>query len=395
MSAALTELSYARAVTTMMEPTAPGTATATPAGPRVLRIRLSMRWKLVLAFGIGFTIVFLAVAVWILSFSTNTANERIEDNLRDITVGGATTLDVDNMVDLIANLSDDVPIGETYPSNAGTLAGTVTTAESVYPVDRRYWHLNNELYDIRRTNPEASPYTYYVDEDGVLRGLGSWAALGYPEPGVDPPGGFEFKRDTSYMIDQPTTELFIVGLSETTKQPAYSDNFGDWISVYTPIVDDKGKVVAGFGVDYPLSYVNEVRSRVLRVLYPVFLVAYVLLLFLVYQLSSWLTRRLGRLTTATQRVADGDYEVDLTGAAQARFSDEMTDLAQSFSTMTKKVGAREKHLVKQMESMKVEIDHAKKEKAVAEIIDTDFFANLTQRAADIRAKTKGLDEAGS
>jgi HAMP domain-containing protein len=369
------------------------TTTEVPPAVRSQRFRIGMRWKLVLSFGVGFTVVFLAVAVWILRFSTETANERLKENLEAITVGGVNTLDVDNIIDLIENVPAEVPIGETYPRRAGSLAGTVTTADSIYPVDPRYWNLNDDLYDIRRTNPEASPYTYYVDDDGVLRGLGSWAALGFPEPGIDEPAGFEYKRDVSYMIDEYTSGLFVQGLTETTEQPPYRDNLGNWISVYTPIVDDNGVVVAGFGVDYPLSYVDDVRGRVLRVLYPVFIIAYVLLLFLVYQLSSWLTRRLGRLTTATQRVADGDYEVDLTGAAQARFADEMTELAESFSTMTKKVGARERKLVTQMQSLKVEIDHAKKEKSVAEIIDTDFFSNLTQRAADIRAKAKGLDDA--
>ena len=355
------------------------------------RRRLGMRWKLLLAFGTGFTAVFVIVAWAILQFSTTTATDRVRDTLRGISTGGTLTIDIEAFVEL-KNLDLTPEIGALYPANAGTLAGTAATAESQYPTDPRYWDHVAELAAIRRTNPESSPYSYALAPDGVVRAVGSWGALGYPEIGVDDPDGFRFQQAVTDFIDDETLGYFTAGFVETTEQPAYSDTLDSWISVYSPITDTAGEVVGALGVDYPLAYVDEVRSRVLRVLYPVFGISYVVLLGLVVFLSGWLTRRLARLSAATARVADGDYDVDLTSAASARFSDEMTELADSFRVMTEKVGTRERTLVQQVQVLKVEIDEAKRQQAVAEITDTDFFLDLTAKASALRAKVKAAEE---
>lgn len=369
-------------------PLTEGPVTSSTSGSRR---RLGMRWKLLLAFGAGFTAVFVIVAWAILQFSTTTATDRVRDTLRGISTGGTLTIDVDAFVEL-KNLDLAPEIGAVYPDNAGFLAGTVATAESEYPTDERYWDHVAELAAIRRTNPEASPYSYALSADGLVRAVGSWGALGYPEIGIDQPDGFRFQQLVTEFIDDETLSYFTQGFVETTEQPAYSDTLDSWISVYSPITDSAGEVVGALGVDYPLSYVDEVRSRVLRVLYPVFGISYVVLLGLVVFLSSWLTRRLARLSAATARVADGDYDVDLTSAASARFSDEMTELADSFRVMTEKVGTRERTLVQQVQVLKVEIDEAKRQQAVAEITDTDFFLDLTAKASALRAKVKAAED---
>lgn len=346
-----------------------------------------MRWKLMLAFGIGFTIVFVVVAVWVVQFSTDTANRRVEQTLRNISVGGATTIDPAEFTALIALAPKPVP-GEVYPANSGYLAGTVATADSVYPTSPLYWEQCNQIADIRRTNPEASPYTYFRDVDGEMKFVSSWGALGYPEMITDPPGGGEFLTPISTIVDPVTASYFARGLEETTQQPKYTDALSTWISVYTPIRDAAGATVGAIGVDYDIAYVNKVHDDVVRVLYPVLAVAYVVLLGLVYILSGSLTRRLARLSNATKRVSEGDYEVDLSSAARSRIDDEMTDLAKSFAVMTEKVGARERKLVEQVAVLKVEIDQKKRAQSVAEITDTDFFSELTAKAGRMRAKVK-------
>jgi HAMP domain-containing protein len=362
---------------------------AKPAGRRI-----GMRWKLLIAFGLGFTVVFAAVALWILRFSTDTATNRVEATLREISIGGATTIDIEAFNELVGVDPAIIP-NETYPASAGYLAGTQTTELSLYPTDDRYWAHVNELADIRRINPEASPYTFYEDPDGTVRFVGSWGALGYPRMVDDPPEGGKFLQDVLELVDEPTLEYFRRGLSETTSQPAYSDAIDTWISVYTPITDEAGTVIGAIGVDYPLAYVDQVRSRVLRTLYPVFGLAYLVLLALVVYLSGWLTRRLGRIASATQRIADGDYDVDLHLAAKSMFPDEMSELAASFVIMSDKVERRQRALVQQVQVLKVEIDETKRREAVEAITDSDFFASLTSKAGMMRAKVKAADEVAS
>ena len=356
-------------------------------------LRLGMRWKLLIAFSIGFSLVFFIVAWWITSFSTSTAQARLETQLVNLSEGGAATMNVAGFTHLIASDPQVIP-GERYPANAGTLAGSTATATSHYPTDELYWLLCQQLADIRRINPSASPYTYYRAPDGTMKFVTSWGALGYPRIGVDPPDGGQFLQPISAFVNKATSVYFAQGLTKTTIQPAYYDALGGWISVYTPIKDQTGVTVGAIGVDYPLTYVSQVRNRVVHQLYPAFGIAYVVLLLLVLGLSSQLTRRLGRLSLATKRVAEGEYDVDLENATKAVFADEMTDLAGSFMTMTSKVATRERTLARQVENLKVEVDEKKRKEAVAEITDSDFFSDLTAKADQLRAKVRGDGDDG-
>jgi HAMP domain-containing protein len=351
-----------------------------------------MRWKLLIAFGLGVSLVFVVVATWIIRFSTETARNRLTENLRSLSIGGAETIDAEQFRLLTQTERQIVP-GDLYPANAATLAGTAAVADSAYPTNPAYWDHINQLANIRRTNPEASPYTYYRGFDGNLEFIGSWSALGYPDMNVDPPIGTLFHQPIATLVDVSTATYFEQGLLETTSQPAYTDRFGHWISVYTPIVAADGSTVGAIGVDYPLEYVDQVQHRVRSVLFPVFGIAYFILILLVLYLSHWMTRRLGRLSSATRRVSGGDYDVDLSGAAKAMFPDEMTDLAQSFGVMTEKIRAREQTLVKQVQVLKVEIDEAKRQQSVAEITESDFFTSLTAKATALRARVRELDAA--
>jgi HAMP domain-containing protein len=350
-----------------------------------------MRWKLLMAFGLCFTAVFAVVALWIVQFTTDTASSRLRATLLGLSVGAAETIDVDNFRAVIEEVRPPV-VGEVYPDNAGTLAGTTATAESEWPTDPRYWEHVNELVRVRNLDQQASPYTYAVDSDGTLRFIGSWGAIGYPEAGVDPPDGARLLQSVAEVVPPETATYFSDGLRTTTEQPSYTDQYGTWISSYTPVMADDGSVVGAIGVDYEASYVDDVRSRSIAVLYPVLGVSYLVLVSIVVVLSGRLTQRLGRLSAVTRRVAAGEYDVDLSGAAHSRWSDEMTELADSFQVMTEKVGTRERTLVKEVAILKVEIDQARRERAVAEIADTDFFSNLTEKAAAMRAKVKALSD---
>ncbi len=185
-----------------------------------------------------------------------------------------------------------------------------------------------------------------------------------------------------------------MGLNKSPPSPgSYTDDFGEWISVYTPVTNSSGEVVGGLGVDYYYTYVSEVRGQVLATLLWVFVPSYVILMGIVVWLSGWLTRRLGRLSNASRLVADGDYEVDLTSATVGRFADEMTDLADVFKVMVAKVGSRERTLNKQVQVLKVEIDQQRRQQAVNEIVDSDFFTALTTKAAAMRKKADLKEDA--
>ena len=367
--------------------------------PTKRRIRLGMRWKMLAGFGAVFTVVFLVVALVLLNWFTGEADRNLRQTLTGIAVGGAQTIDGDPLPGLI----DDVPtrdsiaesLGELYPAGAGLLTGTPMTEElsKRYPVDERYWALVDALVNIRRTNPEASPYLYAYDGAGELAYVTSWAARGKPTADDSPAAGVPYLISAE-AVGAEAVPYLLGGLERTTQQPgSYTDDFGDWISVYTPVFDSNGAVVGGLGVDYYYTYVSEVRSQVITTLLWVFVPSYLILMGIVVWLSGWLTRRLGRLSAATRRVAEGDYDVDLSGATDSRFVDEMTDLAGVFKTMVAKVGIRERALSNQVQVLKVEINEQRRQQSVDEIVDSDFFAALTSKASSLRQKIRDSEAA--
>jgi HAMP domain-containing protein len=120
-------------------------------------------------------------------------------------------------------------------------------------------------------------------------------------------------------------------------------------------------------------------------------ISYAALLLLVLFLSASLTRPITRLTGATQRIAEGEYELDVRAIVPNRFPDEMWTLASSVAAIAAKVAARERRLVKEVQRLKVEIDYARRESSVKEITESDFFSDLTTKSDAMRRRMRGQD----
>lgn len=339
-------------------------AAEVPAGDRV---RFGMRGRMLVAFGLAFTLVFLVVAIFTVGFVTRTAENRLTLQLEQTAVGGSSTLDAAQFAEVIAT-------------------GPAYNPDDPWPVgDPAYDAQNAALVKIRDIVPEASPYSYYRDPvTGELLWATSWA-VGFEDYAV------VFRGKVADIVPPVTYALMERGLEDTVNQGAYTDANGSWISTYTPIRGADGSVVGGLGIDYSLAYVDEVRANALRVVIPVLIVSYVLLLAVVLIISAWLARPLKRLTEATRRIAAGEYDLDMSGFSRTRIPDEMSVLSRSFATMVEKVGARERTLTQQVRRLTVQIDEEKRRKEVSAITDSDFFTDLTAKAATMRARIRAED----
>ena len=355
--------------TSVEQPPAP--EQAPPAEPKhfTTGIRIGMRWKLLWAFAGAFTVIFLFVSIWVIRFATNTAEDRLTSQLAETSTGGASTINArqfQRLVDTVEPVPD--------PSNPTGLG---------YPDSDLYRAQAEQLMRIRQIVPEANPYSYYRNPaDDKLYFV---ASAGYL---LEPQFGVTFMVPVDAIVSPATYARMEQGLVETTSEPAYVDEFGSWISSYSPVTNSDGQTVGAIGVDYPNGYVDQVRKRARDTVIPVVAVSYVILLIVVMLLSSMLVRPLQRLTAATRRVANGEYDLDVRSLGRSWFPDEMYDLGESFAIMASKVGAREKSLTRQVQRLKVEIDTVKKEAAVKEITETDFFADLTRKAAEHRRRMK-------
>lgn len=348
-------------------------AAAQPAEPETRKRFFSMKWKLLAAFAGVFTLVFGFIAIWVVRYSTTAAQDRLVEQLAATATDGAQTVNgnqFQKMLDTVKPVPD--------PENPSGLG---------YPDSDLYRQQAKQLYRIHLISEESYPYTYFRNpDDGKLYFA---ASGGYY---LDPQFGVMYGQPVADVLGPETYARMEKGLTQTTNEPAYTDDYGSWISSYAPVRDSQGNPVGAIGIDYRISYVDQVRQKVLREIIPVLVVTYLVLMGLVLLLSNALVRPLRRLTAATKRVADGEYSLDLRSLVKSRFPDEMYELGDSFTHMAEQVGAREKSLRTEVRRLRVEIDQSKREEAVKEIVETDFFNDLSARAAQMRARIRGNDD---
>ncbi len=113
-------------------------------------------------------------------------------------------------------------------------------------------------------------------------------------------------------------------------------------------------------------------------------------LILAVLLASTIVSPIMRLTNVAKLIEEGHWnKVDINRLEKiGRGGAEVGQLARVFASMTKQVYVRETDLRKQVEGLKIVIDETKRKKAVEEITDSEFFQNLSERAAKIREKQR-------
>lgn len=92
---------------------------------------------------------------------------------------------------------------------------------------------------------------------------------------------------------------------------------------------------------------------------------------------------LGEVREWVKRVAAGEYARGFVPASEYR-DRSLTALAGEFAQMAAQVQRREEELRQQIADLRIEIDHAKKERQVGEIVESEYFQNLRAQAAKLR-----------
>jgi CheY-like chemotaxis protein len=94
-----------------------------------------------------------------------------------------------------------------------------------------------------------------------------------------------------------------------------------------------------------------------------------------------------QVTAAAASVEGGQFLVDSL-AEVSRRPDALGQLARVFQRMAREVAAREQQFKQQIQTLRIEIDEAKKSREVAELTETDFFAQLRKKTKAIRNESK-------
>jgi hypothetical protein len=362
------------------------------------KVRIGMRAKMLVTFTLVFTVIFVMIGFVVVNKVAGIAQAQLVDELHNTTVSAAKTIDALGMLELRQQIPGEIkaPFPKNFP-----VGGTAKNADGkVVPAGEKndlYVKLCQELLNITKIIPNASPYTYFKDPTtGELK----WETTAWAFPPLDwaavygQPASIIVGKDTG---PASTYRLMANGLRGTIDQAPYPDHGGafNWISTYTPIKDANGAVVAGLGVDIDTKYVNTARSKAMRSVFPWLIGSYLFLIGMVLLVATLLTRPLKRLTAATSKVAEGDYDIDLESITDSKIPDEMAVLSHSFVSMVNKVRIREQKLTQQVRRLTVEIDAKKREQSVSELTDSDFFNEIVEKGKILRQRVKGHDDASS
>jgi HAMP domain-containing protein len=365
-------------------------------------IFVSLRVQLLLAFLILFGALAGGIFYWFYTFSdnlvtkrfydfsTNAAMDRLQEDLNTLLTGVSAQINGDEFQSLV----EDKQLEELVRQQEQTPNG------GIYPEDQRYWDQVKQLGQIYQIDPRTGLYTFIAgDKPGEIVWIGSSGAT------KEQPSGAKFRQVSDYGAD---ASIILAGLTKTTFYlQIYQDEFGKWISGYTPIKNSKGEVVGGLGIDFRAEYVervqkdlevqiiNNVRSDVLNGILVATGITTILVIVMVMLISGLLTRPITALTRVAQRIGEGDYEQDLSGLTPGRFTGETGKLAQVFEIMVGKVHQREEKLKKQVAELQIVIDEHRRQEQVSEIVDSDFFRDLQDKARKMRQDFSAAGQSSS
>jgi CRP-like cAMP-binding protein len=199
----------------------------------------------------------------------------------------------------------------------------------------------------------------------------------------------------------PGDELFIVQEGSIAIYVPSKDNPGTErpIRIFGPgevlgemaLIDGRPRSVSARALDASLVYVltGDDFRRLLRQ-YPDMAVA------VMGGLSDrirYTTEFLSEVQDWVKRVAEGKY--DRAFKPSADYQDRsISALAGEFAQMAAQVQKREEELRKEIMQLRIEIDEAKRQKQVREIVETDFFHDLQSKAQSMRKQRKEQDTSG-
>ena len=364
------------------------------------KVQISIQWKILIGFTIMFTIVYFLAMGMFSNLAINAADNQIQEDLTQALQGAISGIDAQTVLEL----------AET---------GEVNTEG--FSDDPRFLELLDWLDQIHTAEPDAWPYIYIASEnEGEIYFVVDLYARYFPD---DAAGFMEAYTSNSGFI--------VIGLNELTYRAVdrqfiqdiknraddleesnsglanalngladwlvdgiklfpkkefgtYGDQFGRWASGYSPLEGAEG--TAALGVDFTAQTVNQVREEVRTSVRRAFVIAYPILLLIVFWFSNVFTRPIITLTAAAERVGEGDYDVEFEQLIADRYRDEIDVLASVFGIMVEKVYKREQKLRQQVARLRIEIDQTKKQAEVEQIVDTDFFKHLQSRASNLRAR---------
>lgn len=169
---------------------------------------------------------------------------------------------------------------------------------------------------------------------------------------------------------------------------------GSWhTAAYEPIHDPvQDRILFLIVVDVPEDALqSSIRQQAILGITLVSILFAVLIAQSIYA-AQWTVRPVRELSSVAQAVEQGETFDPESIAHVTSWGDELGQLARIFSDMVVAVQARERKLKQEVQELRIEIDHAKRDRHVKEIVEGDFFQDLQDRARKMRAEHSNQDK---
>lgn len=310
---------------------------------------MTIRMKLLIAFMFVFTVFLLGAFYWFYQFSTGQMMNELRQNLIVSASTAASMINADEHTQLAENGSSD---------------------------DESYQRISDILKSVRDANPRAKTvYTAVRSSSGDPNELtfvveAEEDVLGEPYDASNAP-------EMLKAFDGPIADAAL-----------RTDEYGATLSGYAPILDGNGKAVAIVGVDMRADDVLAMQKQIKTTSLLVLVIALGSVFVVVILVSGAITRPLSRITSAA-RVLENDQPYDPKQLESlARGKDELGILAHVFNEMAEKVYKRQEVLKQEVMQLRIEIDQAKREKQVKDIVDSDFFTDLKAKSETMRKQQR-------
>jgi HAMP domain-containing protein len=316
-------------------------------------MKLNIQTKLLIVFMTVFAVLLLGVFYWFYQFSTT----QMMNELRQTLIVSASTA---------ANSIDAAQHTRLFESGTGG--------------DADYQAIAKVLESVRDANPRVTTaYTAVYSPDGSETEL-----VFVVEAGEDVQGESYDASDAPEMLQAFNGPIADATIGE--------DEYGNTLSGYAPILDGSGNAVAIVGVDMDASDVIAAQGRIRTTSILVFLFAFAALFAAVTLVSGAITKPLIKITDAA-RILENDQPYDPKQLEElAKGKDELGILAHVFNIMAEKVYKRQEKLKQEVAQLRIEIDQSKRDKEVADIVDSDFFKELKAKSQAMRQEHPPEDD---
>ncbi|WP_051800264.1 methyl-accepting chemotaxis protein [Lysinibacillus sphaericus] len=189
------------------------------------------------------------------------------------------------------------------------------------------------------TNAKFTKVQKQLDLIQEQQGIMSWSYIWdvQDEGGVNPIG-YTSNLNEVYEAGEIFTDLanehvetakLAIQNNSTEVTDIFEDPFGSWRTVFSPIHDDKGQLIALLGIDYSADYINTIiKASVIKQIV-IAIIGILILLVLVYIIIDRLLKPLQKVVNVANQVANGELinvDLDIT-------KDEIGNLSASIQTM--------------------------------------------------------------